>query len=95
MRGCFVALVPIANTCPGVTEAEIDTSSPPPVRAGPAMEEMGLEGHHGHSRSLLDNGDPPAEYPEADFARISRVLVPATLASFSVGSPGTELEFAL
>lgn len=36
------------------------------------MKEMGYEGHHGHSRSLMDNGDPPAEYPEADFARISR-----------------------
>ena len=39
---------------------------------------MGYEGHHGHNRALMGNGDPPDEYPEADFARISRVLVPAT-----------------
>lgn len=33
MGGCFAVLVPIASTCPGVTEAEIDTSlpAPPPV----------------------------------------------------------------
>ena len=38
MRGCFVTQDLIASTCPGVTEAEIDTSSPPLVCAGPAME---------------------------------------------------------
>jgi hypothetical protein len=38
---------------------------------------MGYEGHHGHNRALMGNGDPPDEYPEADFARFSRVLVSA------------------
>jgi hypothetical protein len=42
MRGCFVVLVLVASTCPGATEAEIDTSSPPPVRTGPAMEKWGM-----------------------------------------------------
>ena len=37
VRPVFVALAIIASTCPGITEAEIDISSPPSVRTRPAM----------------------------------------------------------
>ena len=52
MQGCFVALLLSASTCPGVTEVDTDTSPPPLVRAGSAMEDCS-EGPSIHLMEML------------------------------------------